>query len=787
VTVEYPDTAIFYNYSWHTTPIHSTTSNPVAVRVGYGAPRWSGRTGNSETTIHLAPDAYDAPGDFISMQGDIAPGPLPYSLFSEGSHIDTGSIDFPYLHVVAKDLSVLPGSYDMEIVFDRFKILDVPGKATALLSFNTTRADKNPPWIRCFQILSHGAPAEYISPEVSEIKFVMGDSTSVDSVGISYRAMGSPDWQPAVFERRGDTCRLDLLSLVADGYTSLKIRAKDPADNALQYTIEPAFMYRFFTFNPETLWFGGANLHDFVQRSLTLTNPLSVPVNVSSITASDSQFSIIPTQCTIQPQESQVFTVSFRPLLAGIQSCEFSFIHEALPRPTQYYVAGLGIDRRYRTFLPDSIIQARDQKGQPKGERQKADRVEFSVPILNHTGYPSTTLHIEFDQKLLEGTFSADPPFSQASQSGRGLKWDIVFPQPIQQGSSVTLSGFGSMGRVLKVIRHWWVVNGVAQWMYAVRPLFLQNVPRLPMPNLNNVGESIYRMAGSQSLGIIVAGGIKAIRHPTYKDVLNTLSKRGLTHTLDTTCIDKYVNGRVIKGNQRSLTPDKHNNVLLADKIAFEMAIKASDLSLTPEGFGDLIFNDSTSNPLNSLTMREISSVCDSFLILCTEPRPGVTARGLDSTILAINNAFSGPFDTLSFGKALKLTGIRSLWTVPFIHFNYNARQSAVRRYMGYETGMPAEYALYQNYPNPFNPLTTIRFSLPEPAFVTLRIYNLLGQLVTTLLDHEAMSDDDHEVVFNAGNFASGVYFYRISTEGIGAEDSPGRTFMDVRKMLLIK
>lgn len=70
-------------------------------------------------------------------------------------------------------------------------------------------------------------------------------------------------------------------------------------------------------------------------------------------------------------------------------------------------------------------------------------------------------------------------------------------------------------------------------------------------------------------------------------------------------------------------------------------------------------------------------------------------------------------------------------------------------------------YVLEQNYPNPFNPLTKIRFYAPKLSFVSIKIYNVLGRLVTALLNKEVASGE-HEISFDASKFPSGVYFYKL-------------------------
>ncbi|MBC8181316.1 T9SS type A sorting domain-containing protein [candidate division KSB1 bacterium] len=73
----------------------------------------------------------------------------------------------------------------------------------------------------------------------------------------------------------------------------------------------------------------------------------------------------------------------------------------------------------------------------------------------------------------------------------------------------------------------------------------------------------------------------------------------------------------------------------------------------------------------------------------------------------------------------------------------------------------PSQYELSQNYPNPFNPTTTIQFTIPNNEFVALKVYNSRGQVVKSLIN-ELKTAGRHEVIFNASNFASGVYYYRL-------------------------
>ncbi len=90
--------------------------------------------------------------------------------------------------------------------------------------------------------------------------------------------------------------------------------------------------------------------------------------------------------------------------------------------------------------------------------------------------------------------------------------------------------------------------------------------------------------------------------------------------------------------------------------------------------------------------------------------------------------------------------------------------------------GQPVTFSLGQNYPNPFNPTTNIEYRTANFGFVTLKVYDVLGRLVATLVDGN-QSAGVHSVRFNGDNLPSGVYFYRLASSGVA----------QVKKMILMK
>ena len=96
---------------------------------------------------------------------------------------------------------------------------------------------------------------------------------------------------------------------------------------------------------------------------------------------------------------------------------------------------------------------------------------------------------------------------------------------------------------------------------------------------------------------------------------------------------------------------------------------------------------------------------------------------------------------------------------------------------------MPASFKLEQNYPNPFNPTTIIKFGVPERSNVVLKIYDILGSEVATLVSEE-MDAGWYERSFNAVSLSSGVYIYRL--EAVSTSEQSEK-FINIKKMLLVK
>ena len=141
------------------------------------------------------------------------------------------------------------------------------------------------------------------------------------------------------------------------------------------------------------------------------------------------------------------------------------------------------------------------------------------------------------------------------------------------------------------------------------------------------------------------------------------------------------------------------------------------------------------------------------------------TVAGTSQTGTVVHNHADG-------GVGCNLTATSTAATRPNVTFLFNTAVGV--NPVG--TSIPKVYTLSQNYPNPFNPSTKINFDLPKQGLVTLKIYDVLGREVRTLVN-EVKTPGSYTVDFNASDFSSGVYFYRLQAN----------EFTDIKRMMLIK
>ena len=204
---------------------------------------------------------------------------------------------------------------------------------------------------------------------------------------------------------------------------------------------------------------------------------------------------------------------------------------------------------------------------------------------------------------------------------------------------------------------------------------------------------------------------------------------------------ERWENGQVVSSELRTYTYDSNNNILSEKQEWWDAQFMYSGDKLTY-----------TYDTQSNMTSVEHHVWLDSSWI----PKD----KGLDIFYSFYLNDSAGneylffePWNNITFIRKLIVTGVES-------------NQGEVAK----------SYSLSQNYPNPFNPTTTIKYSIPKLSFVTIKIYDVLGSEVATLVNEEKPVGN-YELTWNAAKLSSGVYFYQLKAGN----------YVETKKMILMR
>lgn len=185
---------------------------------------------------------------------------------------------------------------------------------------------------------------------------------------------------------------------------------------------------------------------------------------------------------------------------------------------------------------------------------------------------------------------------------------------------------------------------------------------------------------------------------------------------------------------------------------SFTSAVVSNDVSLN---WSTVYENNNSGFDIERSNVKGQTS--DEWIRIGNVPGKGTTSTG---------QSYSFKDRNLSSGK----------YSYRLKQFDYNGNYEYFNLNDEVNVGIPSKYDLTQNYPNPFNPATNIKFEIPEPGLVTLKIYNTSGMEVVTLIN-EIKAAGYYSINFNGSSLSSGVYFYTISANN----------FVQTKKMMLVK
>jgi len=227
-----------------------------------------------------------------------------------------------------------------------------------------------------------------------------------------------------------------------------------------------------------------------------------------------------------------------------------------------------------------------------------------------------------------------------------------------------------------------------------------------------------------------VVGTVNIILHPTFKQFANKENND-------------------ISGSANLYI--QNNNL----KMFSTMPVKGIQFNLTGAGAQNVTFTPSSVLTNYQVVSGSKSDTAKTFIIFT-----------MSDTALSAGNHTLGTFTGLTGGIAMNQVFIS----------DENGNGILTSGGENENTEIPKEYSLQQNYPNPFNPVTTIGFQIPKSGITSLKIYDVTGRLIKTLVN-EFKQTGNYKVEFDAGSVASGVYFYKLTSGD----------FVSTRKMVVLK
>ncbi|MBI3194849.1 MAG: T9SS type A sorting domain-containing protein, partial [Ignavibacteriae bacterium] len=438
----------------------------------------------------------------------------------------------------------------------------------------------------------------------------------------------------------------------------------------------------------------------------------------------------------------------------------------------------VGSGTTMRTFTPQELAVK-------KAVKKKTVNTRFTFVFVNRTRQIVDGLNVELNGSV--SSIVVHTPFTDAYDlDQRSQDWEFR-GATIAPGESVIVTGYTS-SKAIDAGKYWWVSdNQIIEWTKGfLRPV--EKIQLLPMPNMANVRDEVFARMGGIVVGIPrkdsarVYGWVNVKKSADfYRSMFDHIYHYGPARGFTV-----FGKGPKVMGQLRTMPPSRYNNKLFANVAAMKFSIEASALQITTAGLGELIYDEGT-NPLSGLQLKEIVQKIDTAMTYWRY-RPSSEYINYDTTLRKILNVFSGSLDTTCWGDSLVLEGTRSISDVSFLRVNPNISPviRSAEKFPLAEDETPTSFGLNQNYPNPFNPTTNFGFRIANFGLVTLKIYDVLGREVASLIDRQELEEGKYEYQFDGVNLPSGVYYYRIIVESTD-DDNVSQTFTEAKRMMLLK
>ncbi|MFI5252132.1 MAG: phospholipase D-like domain-containing protein [Bacteroidota bacterium] len=464
--------------------------------------------------------------------------------------------------------------------------------------------------------------------------------------------------------------------------------------------------------------------------SFTVTNAGNVTLKVTSVVSSNPLFIVAPDSATLAPADSQKFIVTFTPIVPGQQNGYIALSHNGLSLHDTVRVAGAG---KYpsTTTAPISMLNGWNM---------------ISLPVKVSDGRRSVVF-----PNSTSSAFAYEGGYKQKDTLTLGEGYWIKSPSGID-----TVTGATVTSDSIPVKQRWNMVGSITH------PVLASSVTTAP----GSFQSAFYEYNGGYNAADTIQPG---------KAYWVKVSLAGNLYLSSSFAAPKKSFGGIPEGlNHLEITDaeGRRQTLYFGEKQAGDVSTSLYELPPTPpaEAF-DVRFG---SDNLVAFHEKKVSQTIDLPIHVQAAKFP-VTLRWKVAetklytySLTASGNAQKMPFQLKGQGQTSIDTKLSSPMTLTVTPVN----------------PLPEKFALLQNYPNPFNPVSTITYELPVDSRVVLKVYDVLGREVGTLLNNSDQAAGVYQALFDGSNYTSGLYFYRLEAASV---NNPATTFSQMKKMLLVK
>lgn len=574
------------------------------------------------------------------------------------------------------------------------------------------------------------------------LRILIKPNGGVDSVFASLAAFGRPGRLRLVhinelfdgWHSYGENYVIPLSS--PTGLRYVKVTAfrngADPHDTVYAYinlNIHPAA--RAFMYSRTAFDFGSLRVGYSVFDSLGVFNFGGIPFSIYSITPLDSHFSVSPQSASIAPGDSAKFAVSFNPTSATTYSSSLIIEHDGGGSPDTISLSGTGVCGTCEVSLINSVATGWNLLSLPV---TVSDRRKTTV-------FPSA--------RSSAFTYAGSYVARDTLDYGKGY-W-------LRFGSVETLMQTGGTRNVdtIDVNTGWNMIGSLSNPVPTSSIMAIGTATRSSYFGYSGVYSIASALEPGKAYWIKVSGPGKLVISSSAIAAPATTSSSAM------------------------LNPQLVNTLGIADAEGHKQVLYFGDLDernselppVAPDGVFDVRFLHEGRGYLAGRFAAD-------------GPATMKMRISIRSAVYPITLRWSSLGD-----RSYRIFGgvdeSRVIATIRAKEGNVMIADDRVRELVltMESPSLPGTFALEQNYPNPFNPVTVIRYQLPVASKVSLKVYNILGQEVRTLLD-EIHPAGSRSVEWNGLDAPSGVYFYKL--EAISVSD-PSNRFVQVKRMLMIK